>query len=428
MVKYILLTFIFLSLFGHSFAQEPKLVLTSRWFHPIGPSDKLNTMSTLKRLNIKKLDWMYAEDPSDLRKLTAENVQFSLAIHPEIPDSSGYTSKRNKIVDIKGRPYVASWMKGWKNPPHWGCVNDPVFKTLFYNKSTTYMKLGAYGLFVDDALFNVQLQQEKPNQFGCFCSYCLQSFKAFLKSNNKKTLSVLSAAALKKKLDDAIGQEPISLASKDLLNLYQVNQEKSVLKFLNEWRASIKSSYPKVKLLANNHSAKWNNIYSVFDGGIAELFRKDLNRDYLDKVYLKADQLRKTQTLSLVSSENGVQFWLMAYNYVNNREILVPWDLYVPQKRDPLYRHFVDLDSLTSFLDFIKQFKLATFSEINKVNGMIAIDDKNCLFLKSKTKNLYLVLSLNVNENKMKDRFLPAKDKINVPGYSGDAMSAYYVR
>src|ERR1700748_267507 len=179
---------------GGAFAQEPEVVLSSRAFHPTNPKDTLSTLKAIDEFKPDRIDWMYCDNPTQLNELKQRGIKYSLAINPQVPDSSGYTTAKLRIKDINGQPMTAPWMKNFKSKnPYWGCVNNPGFRTLFIDKTKHIVDLGAYGVVVDDARFN----EVATEWGGCYCDYCVSGFNTYLKQhhytipagfNYKKTL------------------------------------------------------------------------------------------------------------------------------------------------------------------------------------------------------------------------------------------------
>ncbi len=339
----------------NTYSQGTHIVLTSRSFHPSNSSDTLSTLKVIDQLKPSRLDWIYTESANTLKLFKDRNLPFSLAIHPEVGDSAGYTTKKFRIVDINGRPYEAPWMIGSK--VYWGCVNNPGFQDFFLKKTFHYSDLGAYAIFVDDGAFNVQLQNDRPNKYGCFCDYCLQGFVDYLAHSNTPFAGQFDENSLKQKFIKVLNDDKsnrTNQSDKNLLVLYQQYQRASVVKFLQNWKSRLQAYRPGIKTLTNNYNGQWNDVYSVFDGGICELSKNNLNVPYLDSVYKVADRLGKTQVFSLVSDDQKSHDFLMAYCYLRGRDYLIPWDLYVPTKTNPQNRFYTDPNKFNKLSNAIK--------------------------------------------------------------------------
>lgn len=114
-------------------------VLPSRFFHPRGSDDIHSTVKAIEQLKPKRIDWTYYESDEILSIYKKYQLPFSLAINPQIRDSSGYTSKKLRMKDFEGNTYVAPRMKNWKvTNTFWGCVNNPSFYDLFVKKNTFF--------------------------------------------------------------------------------------------------------------------------------------------------------------------------------------------------------------------------------------------------------------------------------------------------
>jgi hypothetical protein len=63
---------------------------------------------------------------------------------------------------------------------------------------------------------------------------------------------------------------------KDLVQRYKKFQTASVVQFLNTWMKDLRlyAGNKKIVFLANNFGGSWNEIFRVFDAGIAEMSGK----------------------------------------------------------------------------------------------------------------------------------------------------------
>jgi len=333
---------------GNLYAQ--KGVLSSRWFHPIDKADTLETISVIRLLKPDRIDWTYCDDPSILKKYSSRGLRYSLAMNPQIPDSAGFTTTaKYRIKTMNGTPYAASWMKGWKIPnPYWGCVNNPYFKQLFLKRAKQLIDLNAYALFVDDPLFNVQLQRETHDMGGCVCNYCLKGFQDYAAVSNG--MGKLSGHDLLANIKDAVSNKK----NTRLLAEYKEYQKASVVAFLKNWKTEIVNYKKNIKILTNNFRGKWDDIYLNFDGGIAEIQEQDLNYTTLDTLFRTSDKFNKSQLLTLVSSDEYAHNYLIAYLISKKRDYLLPWDLFVPGAGNA-NRYYADTDRLKSFIKFLKK-------------------------------------------------------------------------
>lgn len=326
-------------------------VLSSRFFHPRNSNDIHSTVNAIEHLKPARIDWTYYESDEILNIYKENNLQFSLAINPQIRDSAGYTSKKIRMKDFEGNTYVAPWMKNWKvTNPYWGCVNNPQFFDLFVNRSLFLASKGAYGIFVDDALFNVRLTIEK--KVGCFCDYCKDSF------NSKNADATINPTVLKNITQYKLSKSKIKNSKLDtLIKKYEDFQVNSVVLFFTNWKKIIKEKYPDIVFLTNNYNGSWREIYRVFDIGIAELKEQYVNDADLDSLYGLADSLHKKQLFTIASENKDIQYKLLAYNTKHNRESIYPWDIFIPEKNE---RFYIQLDTITQKI-----------KELNKTNNTI---------------------------------------------------------
>lgn len=314
-------------------------VLSSRFFYPRNDIDSVKTLEAIQELKPKRIDWTYCENKNILNIYKKHKIPFSLTINPQVADSFGYKTPKSRMIDYKGMPYTAPWMKHLKiKNPYWECVNNPLFFEVFLKKSLKLASLGAYAIMVDDAVFNYRLVIEK--KVGCFCTHCVNSFNEsnFRELNSKKTnidivnylkLSLRSGDFVQKKVDWYY------------VNKYEAFQKQSVISFLKKWQKEIRKLYPKIKFLTNNYNGNLNKIYQVFDGGIAELKSKNVNNKDLDSLYAIANSLGKIQLFTVATENKEIHYKLLEYNIKNKRESLYTWDIMIPDKNRRYYMNLV---------------------------------------------------------------------------------------
>lgn len=339
-------SFIMLLCCGNIYGQ--KAVLSSRWFHPIDKTDTLKTLEVLRKLKPERIDWTYCDNLQVLKQYQKLGVRYSLAMNPQIPDSAGFTTAKYRIKTILGTPYVASWMKNWKiTNPYWGCVNNPLFKELFLKRAIQLIDLKSYGIFVDDALFNVQLQKENQDFVGCVCPYCLNGFHSYrnIEGNKTKFSDIEIVSHLKNKSNSE---------DEKLVFDYKQYQRSSVVQFLKNWKTSVKQYNKRIKIITNNYRGDWSEIYSIFDGGIAEIQEKDLNYVKLDSLFKISYLKKKSQIFTLVSSDERAQNYLLAYLILKKKDYLIPWDQFVPGA-GTTNRYYANTDKLVNFIKFLKK-------------------------------------------------------------------------
>ncbi len=335
--------------------KRSKMVLSSRFFHPRNLNDSVSSLEAIKFLKPDRLDWTYTYDTTITKIYHKLNLPFSLAINPQLPDSGIFTTKKARIRDSSGKFYIASWMKSRKmNNPFWGCVNDYNFYKNFLNKTLILCSMKPYAIFVDDSEFNYKLKRE--GLVGCFCDSCVVKYLASkynmnLKRNinSKDTRIIFNAIILKSRNSEKNNNTEINL-----LNSYSKFQEQSVISFLSEWKKAVITKFPKMLFLTNNSQGEWNNIYKIFDGGIAEINAKLVNNSDLDLIYKRADDNLKSQLLTINTSTNfETHYKLLEYNIANNRDYIVPWDLYIHGLKDN-HRLYFNLSQISKAIINIK--------------------------------------------------------------------------
>ncbi|MDI9880063.1 hypothetical protein [Flectobacillus longus] len=337
-MKYLNLIYFCMLCFSVIGQNSEELVLSSRFLHPINSKDTLNTINLVKKLGVKKVDWLYSDSESGLKELS-KYARFSLAMNPQVPDSGQFTIK-GRVQDINGNKLKAPWMSKWKmNNPYWGCVNSPVFQEVFKKRAQVLISLGAYGLVVDDARMNDQAVEWG----GCFCEYCMDGFTNFLSTSgvNLPYLNFNYKAYLK----DMNKVDSVYLLA-ELKMQFKKFQHESVVKFISNWRDEIKSQWPDIKLFTNNYLGRWTEIYSLFDGGIAEIRNKDLTDSFFLQKRSTCDSLKKEQTFTLASDNflDYINFFNLCKKYHFNA--VAPWDVFVGKGKESNSRYFIEDDLL----------------------------------------------------------------------------------
>ena len=275
-----------------------------------------------------RIDWMYCTNAEQLDQLKNRHIPYSLAINPQVPDSLEYTAK-GRVMDLNGKKLVAPWMQNWKQKnANWGCVNAPEFKKVFFDQSRKLIDLDAYGLFVDDARFN----DHAIEWGGCFCDYCMAGFTEYLRSAG---IDSLGAAANYK--DYLRGYGIASTVNKNkkipLWGQFKRFQTKSVVQFLKSWRSNMEQyAKRKVTFLTNNFGGRWNEIYQMFDVGIAELPENNVNTIFIQKQVDVAKSLGKRQYFTLPSDDSQKQIKALLLTYAAGSGLVIPWDVMVTKK------------------------------------------------------------------------------------------------
>ncbi len=326
-------------------AQEPvrqpaevryPIILSSRWFHPSSPQDTLSTLAMVDQYHPDRIDWMYCTNDAQLAQLRARKIPYSLALNPQVPDSAEYTI-RGRIQDVNGNKLVAPWMRNWNQKnAHWGCVNAPEFREVFYAKSRKLLDLGAYGLFVDDARFN----DHAVEWGGCFCDYCVKAFAESLRTSGADTLAAdfnFRDFLRSRGIESVTGRKtamPFGAA-------FSAFQTASVVRFLTAWRAEMEAyARRRVTFLTNNYGGQWTDIYRVFDVGIGELPEDHANREYVRSRVATAENLGKKQYFTLTSGDETKQLRALFLAYSAGSALVIPWDVYVNAQSKQMPRRF----------------------------------------------------------------------------------------
>ncbi|MBU6158098.1 MAG: hypothetical protein KGP35_03610 [Bacteroidetes bacterium] len=335
-MRFLIIIFFFASCKNNAHISN-NYVLSSRFFHPRDKNDSTSTLLIIDQLKPNRIDWVYYENDLVLQEYKRRNLKYSLTLNPQIPDSAGYTTSKYRIIDYKGIEYVAPWMKSWKNKNlFWGCVNNPLFADLFFERSNFLSTKKPYALFVDDPLFNVRLKKE--GIVGCFCKHCIAKYDQLYPDRTVDIDSIIRIIEKK-----ANKKNILSANDSIILKHYEHFQEESVILFFEQWMSCVRENYPRMIFLTNNYNGEWNKIYQKFDGGIAELEAKKVNDSILHKLYSTADSLHKSQLFTIPSKDASLHVKLIEYNIKHQRETLLPWDIFIPNHPT---RYFMPLNKL----------------------------------------------------------------------------------
>ncbi|WP_276091083.1 hypothetical protein [Pedobacter sp. JY14-1] len=377
-------------------AQNSKIVLSSRWFHPRNSNDTLSTLKVTKEFEVERLDWLYCDDTDKLNELSNLGIPFSLAINPQVTDSFGYSSLKMRMVNLYGKPIIAPWMRAWKiSNPYWGCVNNVQFQELFLKASERMVDMGAYGIMVDDARFN----DHAVEWGGCYCTFCLRAFNLFL---------VKRGVSFKRGFDYRDFKLSLNQSNDKYFKYFKEFQRESVIAFLKKWKEALKTYSANVVLLTNNFGGQWTDIYKVFDAGIAEFAESSANYDQVDTAIKNSNLLKKRQIFSYASRNEGKTLGFYLYSYFNNVEALIPWDTFlVSESTMDVKRFFINSDRMIPIVKFVKSTRDLLNGATNVSNSSLGIVAEantriRCYHLADGSLYLLAVIDLQSNVSKIK--------------------------
>lgn len=370
--------------FSSLFCQTETL-LSSRFFHPKDSTDTFSTLSIIKEYNVDRLVWMYCPADSDLTKLKAINIPYSLTLNPQVPDSLQYTTEKFRIKDINGKPLLAPWMLKWKiTNPYWGCVNNPNFYKLFLARSKELIDKGINSIFVDDARMNYATL----DWGGCFCEFCLNEFKNW-SIKHKKALK--GTTSIKNSSSIEVNGIKINYS------VYKKFQEQSVVNFLSKWKVDLKKylNHP-IKFQTNNFNVTWDKIFSVFDEGICEIRENNLNTRSLDSLFHTIPHGKK-QVLSLDSENKNLHYSLALYAFLYKVKYLIPWDVFrASESVGNINRYFGKVDDYGDLFNFLKNWDLKDINIDNNFKATqpsISFSQNNLIFsIVDKSRRKYHLL------------------------------------
>lgn len=273
-------------------------------------------LETAKAFGATRLDWCYSQDKTFLSQARAAGMKtLGGTLNTILPDTvGGKTRTQGRILDIKGQPVTAPWMRGWQGI-FWGCVNSPAYRAIWLDNARASLDAGDDYFMVDDPMMN----SIAVSWGGCFCQYC-------------------RAAAAGEGMD----------LTRDMPRFQQL----SVTRFHREMRASIDRIVGRhVTFAMNNFRGRTIWPYDLFDFGISEIDPADCTPGAVARMLRTAELAGKPQVLTLRSDDVPFSRRLLAWCYANGGHLLAPWDVYLgpkpagtdrfygkPQDFGPLYK------------------------------------------------------------------------------------------
>ena len=265
---------------------------SSRWERPRNEQDTFETFRAARSFHATYLNWVYTTNPAFIRKADSLGYRLQVALTPTLPDLP-FGSNRNekgRIVNKKGQPVTAPWMKGWDN--WWGCVNNPVFQETYFAYIRAALQAGAYGFQVDDPAMGFLLLRNQWEDL-CYCRFCQR--KA-----------------------DSLGVQPPDI------------QEISAQDFHRAMKKQAETLAGRtVPFSCNNFEGDWELFpFTEFDFGVAEIPERRANPEYLFATIREARRLGKAQVFTFANDRDWLVQKMIAATYACGGNMLVPWDVW----------------------------------------------------------------------------------------------------
>ena len=370
------------------------IVFTSRTPHLVPPfppgvgagTGKLSTWEAATGFYATRLDWVYTLNSTFVAEAHRHNLSsVGLAMNPQIPDANGTTYQTGRVLNVHGEPLVAPWMRAWPTQHPYGCVNNPVYKTLAFARAKLLVVLGANAVQHDDPTSNaeaVSWSNGDPEQSGCYCSVCMKgytealvssdvlinatqrhqfnitssfNYKDYLlrdlnhskskrsASSNSPWLDMNSSSSSSSNNNNKAHDSAMATKSHILREMFVEYQRNATKNYLSELRKSIDPAIP----LTCNNGGQWDDIYDSFDFGMGELSIEDANPGGLRDIFVRNVPDGKMQIMTMPKSKNltvdasGEFVRLIrrsiAQSYALGSNMFVPWDIYLPTPRAARY-------------------------------------------------------------------------------------------
>ena len=158
------------------------VIATSRYLHFAPDHGPYDTWGAMAAFSATRMDWVYTTNASFVAQAHKRNIEITLAINPQTPDSPEKTTfEIGRVLNIHGEPLVAPWMGAQQN--YYGCVGNPDFLEIQYAFVDSLLDSGTGGIQHDDPAANgeaVSWGKGDPERGGCYCEHCMSGFTAAL--------------------------------------------------------------------------------------------------------------------------------------------------------------------------------------------------------------------------------------------------------
>lgn len=375
------------------------VTMRTLWFRPVDENDKQNTFAALDAFHATRLEWTYlrayehkrrfmveeGQEPENrqetlwrekalIRKVKASGRFFGGAANASTGTDviwHGYqdATKKHTILDIHGEPLVAAHMKHWAAPQSPGCANNPHYLQGYVQYIQNYIDAGADGIQRDEPSGNYAYAQAGV---GCYCSYCIEGFREYLKRINPSELAdwgienaenfnfrdyVLELGVLQQEVTDFDWSDPQSvnnLLSEDPVASQFVDyQAESQARFFKIVRMRLDAMTERTFTISSNNTSFQRfepELYHDFDFYMSELMMRSGNPAHIYDRSREARSRGKVQVFGspkTLGKEYTSDFLknlkrkVIATSYAVGGLSRVPWDIF-QQTRDGKGRYYGD--------------------------------------------------------------------------------------
>ncbi|MES2307601.1 MAG: hypothetical protein V4507_01970 [Verrucomicrobiota bacterium] len=324
------------------------------------------TLKALRDFHVTRLQWIYSLTPDFIKQVKEMGITVSAAAGTNLSDAGIDTSDpkwqdRYSIKDLNGKTTTATWMRAWKVPGLWYCVNNPEARSAAAKRLASMAAMGVLDIQRDDPIGNV-----KPAiQWGaCYCPHCMEQFRSylqanvhdddFLKKNNIASLENFDYRAYLLENHAPVGDAFEKYRGGELKKLFVEFQAESTVNFHRWWRAEVdKAAGRHVPVSANIAHEYLTPISKCFDFYVAELDDESNRLEILHEISRTVSNLGRTQILTMpelrkkeVDAYPDLHLppeWIqkirhaISMSFCVGMNIEAPWDAYVSAPTAPRY-------------------------------------------------------------------------------------------
>lgn len=311
------------------------------------------TAEAATAFSVNRIDWVYSNNASWVKQSLSHGIRaISLTINGNLPDvgsdPASYKIGRAKTVD--GSLLAAPWMRTWNPVPYRGCVNNPDYVAIVNATVKQIAAANPTALQHDDWSTNegsVAFAGGNPHASGCYCEHCMAGFTtALISGAMNKSMRAQYNVTMDFDYREYLLDSARSSGDKNatLRELFVSFQQNSTQKYFRGLRNLLGSLRPGGIPLGCNNGGKWSATTELScDYGMGELSKRDTSPPGLETIFRDGVPSGRQQVMTMPKegtiSACDVQLTRSAIStaYALGGNMLVPWDVYLPQPSAPRY-------------------------------------------------------------------------------------------
>jgi hypothetical protein len=323
------------------------VLLRSMLEHPTTANDPHDTMEAVRAFHATHLVWAYGNKRDFIERLHALGIQYQGALsHASYAGDCSDADWPLPVaaIDLAGRYVTPHWMRTWKGPPWWGCVNNPRHRAGHLRAAVEAVEAGADFLQRDEPEGNYI----SVRWGACFCEFCVCGFRRYLADNlaareredlRLGPLDSFDYAAYLRSRGAPAGDALWETCADPLKKRFTQFQFDATLAFHRWWRAELNRRVGRyVPVACNNGTRRWTAIEQQFDFLNGELSYEDARPAHLYEAMRRAAAWGKFQVVTMPqkSDRDGMAEWerltrrSAATAYAAGGIGRVPWDTFMP--------------------------------------------------------------------------------------------------